>query len=54
MVGKTYDFGKLFQIGHGKAFKIDGAIYAPEPYQTHYTKRDGKAQYISSYNVKRQ
>ena len=26
-----YDFGKLFQIRHEKAFKIDGTIYTPDP-----------------------
>ena len=25
-----WDFGKLFQIGHRKAFKFDGTIYTPE------------------------
>ena len=34
MVGKKrlfcrYNFGKLFQIGHGNAFKIYGTIYTP-------------------------
>ena len=31
-----YDFGELFKIGHGKAFKIDGTIYV---------------QYASSFNA---
>ena len=25
-----YDLGKVFQIGHGKAFKIDGTICNPK------------------------
>ena len=34
MVGKKrlfcrYNFGKLFQFGHGNAFKISGTIYTP-------------------------